>query len=104
MSAKVHLHLHVTDLAKSRAFYEKFLGAGPVKVKPGYVKFVPEWAPVNLALSAGGQGGQATVDHLGVQLAAVETVMAPLARGEAAGVARRRGVGGHRRPAHPGQV
>ena len=93
MSAKVHLHLHVTDLAKSRAFYEKFLGAGPVKVKPGYVKFLPEWAPVNLALSAGGQGGQATVDHLGVQLAAVETVMAQLARVKAAGLSVREEMG-----------
>jgi catechol 2,3-dioxygenase-like lactoylglutathione lyase family enzyme len=93
MSAKVHLHLHVTDLAKSRAFYEKFLGAGPVKVKPGYVKFLPEWAPVNLALSAGGQGGQATVDHLGVQLPAVETVMAQLARVKAAGLPVREEMG-----------
>ena len=49
MNAKVHLHMHVSDLAKSRAFYEKFLGGDPVKVKPGYVKFLPEWAPVNLA-------------------------------------------------------
>ena len=37
MSAKVHLHLHVSDLAQSRAFYEKFLGGDPVKVKQGYV-------------------------------------------------------------------
>ena len=42
MSAKVHLHVHVSDLAKSREFYEKFLGGDPVKVKPGYVKFLPE--------------------------------------------------------------
>src|SRR5262249_49923922 len=41
MSAKVHMHMHVSDLAKSRAFYEKFLGEGPVKVKTGYVKFLP---------------------------------------------------------------
>jgi len=26
MSAKVHLHMHVSDLTKSRDFYEKFLG------------------------------------------------------------------------------
>ena len=52
MSAKVHLHMHVSDLSKSRDFYEKFLGGDPVKVKQGYVKFLPEWAPVNLALSA----------------------------------------------------
>src|SRR5205823_7576611 len=93
MSAKVHLHLHVTDLAKSRAFYEKFLGAGPVKVKPGYVKFLPEWAPVNLALSAGGQGGQPPVDPLGVQLAAAERGMAQLARGRPPGRSGREEMG-----------
>src|SRR5207249_7726829 len=80
MSAKVHLHMHVSDLAKSREFYQKFLGADPVKVKPGYVKFLPEWAPVNLALSTGGPIGAGTIDHVGVQVDSVETVMAQLAR------------------------
>jgi catechol 2,3-dioxygenase-like lactoylglutathione lyase family enzyme len=87
MSAKVHLHMHVADLAKSRAFYEKFLGGDPVKVKPGYVKFLPEWAPVNLALSPGGPVGAGTIDHVGVQVDSVETVMAQLARVKAAGLA-----------------
>jgi catechol 2,3-dioxygenase-like lactoylglutathione lyase family enzyme len=32
----VHIHLHVSNLEASRAFYERFLGAEPVKVKPGY--------------------------------------------------------------------
>ena len=27
MSTKVHLHMHVSDLGKSRDFYERFLGA-----------------------------------------------------------------------------
>ena len=86
MSAKVHLHMHVSDLAKSRAFYEKFLGGDPVKVKPGYVKFLPEWAPVNLALSEGGTAAEGTVNHVGVQVDAVDTVMAHLARVKAAGL------------------
>lgn len=86
MSAKVHLHLHVSDLAKSRAFYEKFLGGDPVKVKPGYVKFLPDWAPVNLALSEGGAAAEGTVNHVGVQVDAVNTVMAHLARVKAAGI------------------
>src|SRR5574338_862658 len=86
MSAKVHLHMHVSDLAKSRSFYEKFLGGGPVKVKPGYVKFLPDWAPVNLALSEGGAVADGTVDHVGVQVDAVDTVMAHLARVKAAGL------------------
>jgi catechol 2,3-dioxygenase-like lactoylglutathione lyase family enzyme len=93
MSAKVHLHLHVSDLAKSRDFYEKFLGSQPVKVKPGYVKFLPDWAPVNLALSTGGQGGQATVDHLGVQVATVDAVTSQLSRVRAAGLPVREEMG-----------
>jgi catechol 2,3-dioxygenase-like lactoylglutathione lyase family enzyme len=87
MSAKVHLHMHVSDLARSRAFYEKFLGGDPVKVRSGYVKFLPEWAPVNLALSPGGPVGAGTIDHVGVQVDSVETVMAQLARVKAAGLA-----------------
>ena len=86
MSAKVHLHMHVSDLGKSRDFYEKFLGGDPVKVKDGYVKFLPEWAPINLALSTGGPIGAGTIDHVGVQVDAVATVMAQLARVKAAGL------------------
>jgi arsenite methyltransferase len=86
MSAKVHLHMHVSDLAKSRDFYEKFLGGGPAKVRRGYVKFLPEWAPVNLALSTGGPIGAGTIDHVGVQVDSVETVMLQLARVKAAGL------------------
>ena len=93
MSAKVHLHLHVSDLAKSREFYEKFLGMEPVKVKAGYVKFLPEWAPVNLALSGGGAAGAGTIDHVGVQVDAVGTVMSQLARVKAAGLPVREEMG-----------
>ena len=87
MSAKVHLHMHVSDLAKSRDFYEKFLGGNPVKVKQGYVKFLPEWAPVNLALSTGGHIGVGTIDHVGVQVDSIDAVMTQLARVKAAGLA-----------------
>lgn len=48
---KVHVHMKVSSLEKSRAFYEKFLGTAPVKVKPGYLKFLAPFAPLNLALS-----------------------------------------------------
>jgi catechol 2,3-dioxygenase-like lactoylglutathione lyase family enzyme len=93
MSAKVHLHMSVSDLGKSREFYERFLGASPVKVKPGYVKFLPDWAPVNLALSSGGASQTGTVNHVGVQVDAVDTVMAHLARVKAAGLPVREEVG-----------
>ena len=86
MGAKVHLHMHVSDLDKSREFYRQFFGQGPVKEKTGYVKFLPEWAPVNLALSTGGPIGAGTVDHVGVQVDSVEAVMAQLTRVRDAGL------------------
>src|ERR1700675_3231241 len=93
MSAKVHLHMHVSDLAKSKEFYGTFFGAAPVKEKPGYVKFLPEWAPVNLALSSGGHAGAGVVDHVGVQVDSPEAVVAHLARVKAAGLPVREEIG-----------
>ncbi len=93
MSAKVHLHMHVADLAKSRDFYEKFLGGRPVKEKAGYFKFLPEWAPVNLALTEGRPTGEGIVDHVGIQVDSPETVMAHLARVKAAGLPVREEIG-----------
>ena len=86
MSAKVHLHMHVSEISKSREFYEKFFGGSPVKVKEGYVKFLPEWAPVNLALSTGGPTGTGTIDHVGVQVDTVETVVHQLTRVKGSGL------------------
>ena len=92
-NVKVHLHMHVADLARSRAFYEKFLGEGPVKVRDGYVKFLPGWAPVNLALSAGGRAAEGTVNHLGVQVDTPAAVVEHLARVKAAGLPVREEMG-----------
>src|SRR5262249_32666334 len=80
MTPKVHVHMHVSDLAKSREFYRAFFGAAPVKERPGYVKFLPAWGPVNLALSQGGGPGAGPVDHLGVQVESTAEVMAQLSR------------------------
>jgi lactoylglutathione lyase len=102
MSAKVHLHMHVSDLSKSRDFYEKFLGGDPVKVKHGYVKFLPAWAPVNLALSTGGPIGAGTIDHVGVQVDSVDTVMSQLARVKAAGLPVTEEIGGQLLSRQPG--
>ena len=93
MSATVHLHVRVSDLAKSRGFYERFFGTAPVKEKPGYVKFLPAWAPVNLALSEGRAGGGGAVDHVGIQVDSPETVVAHLGRVRATGLPVREEIG-----------
>jgi catechol 2,3-dioxygenase-like lactoylglutathione lyase family enzyme len=89
----VHVHLHVSNLDASRAFYERFLGAAPVKVKPGYVKFLPALAPINLALSAGAPPSGKNVDHLGFQVETRERVAELLGRARAAGLAVREEMG-----------
>jgi lactoylglutathione lyase len=84
---KVHVHMAVSNLEKSRAFYEKFLGVAPVKVKPGYVKFLPAFGPLNLALSAAkpaDEGGH--VNHMGIQVPSREIVVRELERVKAAGL------------------
>ncbi|MGH7381789.1 MAG: ArsI/CadI family heavy metal resistance metalloenzyme [Candidatus Methylomirabilales bacterium] len=88
MSAKVHIHIHVSDLAKSREFYQKFFDVLPVKERAGYVKFLPAFAPINLALSQALPAGtsEGVVHHLGIQVDSTETVMAHLARVKAAGI------------------
>ena len=93
MSAKVHLHLHVSNLAKSREFYGQFFGSAPVKEKPGYVKFLPAWVPVNLALSEGTAGSGGVIDHVGVQVESPQTVVAQLARVKSAGLPVREEMG-----------
>ena len=93
MLPRVHLHLHVGDLSRSRDFYERLLGAPPVKTKPGYVKFLPAFAPLNLAISQRSQpaGGSAmpttsVVNHVGVQLSSPDEVRVHLARVKASGL------------------
>jgi predicted lactoylglutathione lyase len=89
----VHVHLHVSDLEKSRSFYERFFGTEPVKVRQGYVKFLPSLAPINLALSSGDAGPGKTVDHLGFQVETREAVQMLLQRIKASGVSVREEMG-----------
>jgi catechol 2,3-dioxygenase-like lactoylglutathione lyase family enzyme len=91
---KVHVHMKVSSLEKSRAFYEKFLGTAPVKVKPGYVKFLAPFGPLNLALSeAAPADGRGHVDHMGLQVETGAVVQRELARVKAAGLPVREEMG-----------
>ena len=91
MPARVHVHLKVKDLATSRAFYERFFGQPPVKVKTDQIKFLPALAPVNLALSVARRdlSSDGFVNHLGVEVDSAEAVLDHLARIKAAGIATR---------------
>jgi catechol 2,3-dioxygenase-like lactoylglutathione lyase family enzyme len=91
MVTRVHVHLKVNDLAASRDFYRKFFGADPVKEKTDQIKFTPEFAPINLALSSARDSAEerSVINHLGIEVESSAQVINHLARVKAAGLAVR---------------
>lgn len=84
--SRLQLALDVDDLASSIAFYSTLFGAEPHKVRPGYANFALTEPPLKLVLVENpGRGGG--VNHLGVEVADVDTVDAELIRLAAAGLA-----------------
>ena len=62
---RLHIHVGVQDLSESVRFYTALFGAGPVKVKPDYAKWMLEDPHVNFAISTRSKIG---LDHLGIQV------------------------------------
>ena len=89
MAARVHVHLKVADLNTSTEFYRRFFGLAPVKEKVDQVKFLPDFAPVNLALTPakGPQAGERpALSHLGIEVDSNGSVEEHLNRVKAAGI------------------
>ena len=63
--ARFHVHLHVTDLEQSIAFYSRLFGAQPARHETDYAKWMLEDPKLNFAISTRGEAGH--VDHLGFQ-------------------------------------
>jgi predicted enzyme related to lactoylglutathione lyase len=84
--SRVQLALNVDNLDESVAFYSKLFSTPPAKVKPGYANFAIVEPPLKLVLIENpGQGG--SVNHLGVEVADVDTVDAHQSRLAAEGLA-----------------
>ena len=63
---RFHVHLHVTDLAHSIAFYSKLFAAQPTRVETDYAKWMLDDPRINFAISTRGQ--KPGLDHLGFQV------------------------------------
>ena len=85
---RLHIGLTVSDLQRSRQFYETLLGVPPAKERPGYVKFEPTDPSVNLTLNAAAQvadgGNHGT--HYGVQVKSTQAVQEAVERLASAGL------------------
>lgn len=88
MDARVHIHLSVADLARTGKFYEKFFGVAPAKSKDDHLKFLPLFAPINLAISPSraSSNGAPAINHLGIEVDSSDTVLRHLERVKAAGL------------------
>ena len=62
---RLHVHLHVHDIAQSVRFYSTLFGAPPSKRQPDYAKWMLDDPRVNFAISTGGEVG---LSHLGIQV------------------------------------
>jgi hypothetical protein len=63
---RLHVHVSVDDLTGSIRFYSALFGSEPTVAKTDYAKWMLDDPRVNFAISA--RGGQAGVDHLGIQV------------------------------------
>lgn len=85
-SSRLQLALDVDDVEASVAFYSALLGTEPAKRRPGYANFVVADPPLKLVLlESPGRGGG--LNHLGVEVADVESVEAARTRLAGAGLA-----------------
>jgi catechol 2,3-dioxygenase-like lactoylglutathione lyase family enzyme len=82
---RFHVHVHVTDLAASIAFYAKLFGAAPARVERDYAKWMLDDPRVNFAIST--RGVAPGVDHLGFQVDDAEELAELKARAQAADLA-----------------
>ena len=78
---RLHVHLHVNDIAQSVRFYSVLFGAEPTRREPDYAKWMLEDPRVNFAISTGGEAG---LGHLGIQVEDEEALDAATARARAA--------------------
>ena len=62
---RLHVHVAVDDLAKSKTFYATLFGVQPTVLKDDYAKWMLNDPRVNFAISSRGRAGG--VDHLGIQ-------------------------------------
>ena len=71
---RIHVSLNVTSMERSLAFYSALFGVEASKIKPDYANYRLDEPPIHLALmersAAAGEG----VNHLGIELADIDSL------------------------------
>jgi len=81
---RLHIHISVENLEKSRNFYTALFGMEPIKSKDDYVQWLVDDPAVNFAISTGNE--KKGLNHLGLQVDTDEAVQELENRLQSAGV------------------
>lgn len=82
---RFHVHLHVSDLSASLAFYNKLFAAEPARIEADYAKWMLTDPPVNFAIST--RASQPGLDHFGIQVDNTDDLAVLKAQAQAADMA-----------------
>jgi catechol 2,3-dioxygenase-like lactoylglutathione lyase family enzyme len=74
--SRVQLALNVSDVDAAIDFYSKLFGTEPAKVRPGYANFAIGDPPLKLVLIEDTNQTPGTINHLGVEVASTDEVIA----------------------------
>ena len=87
-NSRIHIALAVSNLERSKAFYEILFGQSPTKERPGYVKFEPHDPSVNLTLNEvhDPESLAKPATHYGIQVKSTKAVEDAISRLSAAGL------------------
>ena len=69
---RMHVSLYVSDIEQTIAFYNLFFGIEPVKIKPGYTKYVLDSPSLIISFVENKERVQQNFGHLGFQVETVE--------------------------------
>ncbi len=87
-TSRVQLALNVTDLESATRFYARLFGVEPHKQRPGYANFAIAEPPLKLVLFEN-PGAASALNHLGVELANADDVIATTRRFNELGLSTR---------------
>jgi catechol 2,3-dioxygenase-like lactoylglutathione lyase family enzyme len=74
--SRVQLALNVSDIGAAVEFYSKLFGTEPAKHHPGYANFAIADPPLKLVLIEDTNQTPGTINHLGVEVASTDEVIA----------------------------
>jgi catechol 2,3-dioxygenase-like lactoylglutathione lyase family enzyme len=78
--SRVQLALNVTDIDQAVEFYSKLFATEPAKLRPGYANFAVTDPPLKLVLIEDPSQSPGSLNHLGVEVATTDEVMAAQTR------------------------